>query len=182
MQKYRATGLRRLDAAGLMASKAGIGAGRFSAILKGPLQDMDIEKMNTSAARATALLKALANPHRLIILCHLAKGEKSVGDLEELLGMRQPHLSQQLMRLRRDALVETRRDSRTIYYRLKSSAAGQVIRLLYRLYCSRASEAGRVASERAGAGAFSARTRNGRRRAVATASRGMTRSASPGAP
>jgi ArsR family transcriptional regulator, virulence genes transcriptional regulator len=105
---------------------------------------MNAAKMKSSAVSATALLKALANEHRLIILCHLANGEKSVGELEELLRMRQPHLSQHLARLRRDALVTTRRDSRSIYYRLGSSAAAKVIRLLYDLYCGRSGAVARA--------------------------------------
>lgn len=118
---------------------------------------MKAVKMKASAASATALLKGLANQHRLIILCHLADGERSVGELEALLGMRQPHLSQHLARLRRDALVATRRDSRTIYYRLGSSAAARVIRLLYDLYCGNTGPAGLSDRPRA----------NGRRRAAA---------------
>lgn len=125
---------------------------------------MNAIKMQASAASATALLKALANPHRLIILCHLAMGEKSVGELEELLGMRQPHLSQHLARLRHDALVATRRDSRTIHYRLRSAAAAKVIRLLYTLYCRPASAAGRARPRR-----------NGRAPAAAAAARGVGR-------
>jgi ArsR family transcriptional regulator len=98
---------------------------------------MDFSRMIANAAKATSLLKALANKHRLIILCHVAGGEKSVGELEELLAMRQPHLSQHLARLRRDALVKTRRDSRTIYYELdESSVAGEVVQLLYQFYCA----------------------------------------------
>ncbi len=120
---------------------------------------MKAVKMKASAASATALLKGLANQHRLIILCHLADGERSVSELEALLGMRQPHLSQHLARLRRDALVATRRDSRTIYYRLGSSAAARVIRLLYDLYCGNTSPAGPSDRPRA----------NGRRRAAAAA-------------
>jgi len=131
---------------------------------------MNIAKMRASAARATALLKGLANQHRLIILCHLAKGEKSVGELELLLDMRQPHLSQHLARLRRDALVETRRDSRTIYYRLSSAAAAQVIRLLYDLYCSRAMASRAVARSQHGA---AKQARSGQ--ATAAASRGEAR-------
>lgn len=128
---------------------------------------MNAAKMEASAAGATALLKALANPHRLIILCHLADGEKSVGELETLLGMRQPHLSQHLARLRRDALVGTRRDSRTIYYRLGSGAAAKVIRLLYALYCSPA---------KTGAAARRAPPRrDGRARTAVAASRGEGR-------
>jgi len=132
---------------------------------------MNLSKMKASATNATALLKALANKHRLIILCHLADGEKSVGELEELLDMRQPHLSQHLARLRRDGLVRTRRDSRTIYYELESCAAAQVIGLLYDLYCAQAG-AGRSARRAKGRNrAATARPRNDRPRAAATASR-----------
>jgi DNA-binding transcriptional ArsR family regulator len=67
----------------------------------------DPNAMAANALRASGLLKALANPHRLLILCHLAQGEMSVGALEQLLKLRQPTLSQQLARLREDALVET---------------------------------------------------------------------------
>ena len=126
---------------------------------------MNATRMQARAAGATALLKALANSHRLIILCHLAEGEKSVGELEALLGMRQPHLSQHLARLRRDALVGTRRDSRTIYYRLGSAAAAKMIRLLYALYCSprRASRPTRP-RRRGHAPALAAAARGDRRR------------------
>ena len=129
---------------------------------------MNTAKMKASAAAATALLKALANPHRLIILCHLANGEQSVGELEALLGVRQPHLSQHLARLRRDALVRTRRNSRTIYYRLNSSAAAQVLRLLYELYCSRRTARRGAGGSKAGGGK-SARSVRGGRAAIATA-------------
>ena len=120
---------------------------------------MNIVKMKARAAGATALLKGLANQHRLIILCHLASEEKSVGELEKLLGMRQPHLSQHLARLRRDGLVATRRNSRTIHYRLGSSAAAQVIRLLYEIYCAPAAK-----PRAAGRAAVAASSRSARRR------------------
>lgn len=85
---------------------------------------------------ATAFLKAMANEHRLIILCHLAEGEKSVTELEELLGIRQPTLSQQLARLRSEKLVKTRRDAKLVYYSLDSEEARELIELMYRLFCS----------------------------------------------
>ena len=88
-----------------------------------------------SSEKASRLLKALSNQDRLMILCNLADGEKCVGDLEGLLGIRQPTLSQQLARLRTDELVNTRRDGKVIYYSLASSEAGRVIELLYELYC-----------------------------------------------
>jgi ArsR family transcriptional regulator len=91
--------------------------------------------MAADAERTCAFLKALTNPSRLMILCQLADGEKSVGELEGLLGLRQPTLSQQLARLREDQLVETRRHGKMIYYRLASHEARQVIELLYELFC-----------------------------------------------
>jgi ArsR family transcriptional regulator, virulence genes transcriptional regulator len=92
--------------------------------------------MAADAERACDFLKALTNPSRLMILCQLADGEKSVGELEGLLRLRQPTLSQQLARLREDQLVETRRHGKMIYYRLASDEARQVIELLYELFCS----------------------------------------------
>ncbi|HET6520325.1 MAG TPA: metalloregulator ArsR/SmtB family transcription factor [Geminicoccaceae bacterium] len=92
--------------------------------------------MVASAHRASALLKALANPDRLVILCHLAEGEKTVTELGGLLELRQPTLSQQLARLRADDLVQTRRDGKNIYYSLASPEATRVIGLLYELYCA----------------------------------------------
>jgi len=92
--------------------------------------------MDDAAAEAAGLLKALANQDRLLILCHLADGEKNVGELQELLGLRQPAISQQLSRLRLEGLVDTRRSGKTIYYRLSSDEAGKVIELLYSLYCA----------------------------------------------
>ena len=87
------------------------------------------------AEAATAFLRALANENRLMILCHLAQGERSVTELERLLGIRQPNLSQQLARLRADGLVATRRDAKSIYYSLASPEAILTIQLLYRLFC-----------------------------------------------
>ena len=89
-----------------------------------------------NAQRASGFLKALANENRLVILCTLAEGEKNVGELEDILGIRQPTLSQQLARLRADELVATRRDSKQIYYSIASKEAEQVIGLLYELFCA----------------------------------------------
>jgi ArsR family transcriptional regulator len=71
--------------------------------------------MAANVLRASDFLKTLAHPHRLLILCHLAEGERSVGELERLLKLRQPTLSQQLARLREDGLVETRRTGKMIH-------------------------------------------------------------------
>ena len=91
--------------------------------------------MERHARDATRLLKALGNERRLVILCSLAEGERSVGELQRLVGLSQSALSQHLARLRRDRLVETRREAQTIYYRLGSREAREAMALLYRLYC-----------------------------------------------
>ena len=95
-----------------------------------------MDELLENAKRASNFLKALANENRLIILCCLAESEKNVGELEIMLGIRQPSLSQQLARLRADGLVATRRDSKQIYYRLASAAAQQMIGLLYNMFCA----------------------------------------------
>ncbi|MDA8048776.1 MAG: metalloregulator ArsR/SmtB family transcription factor [Rhodospirillales bacterium] len=96
---------------------------------------IDLRAMGRNARRAAGFLKGLAHEHRLLILCNLADGERSVGELERRLGLRQARLSQQLARLRQDGLVRTRRVSRTIYYRLGSPEAVATIALLYSLFC-----------------------------------------------
>ena len=99
------------------------------------MKSMPLGDMFKNAERASRFLKGLANENRLVILCTLAEGEKNVGELEEVLGIRQPALSQQLARLREDNLVSTRRDSKHIYYSLASSEAEQLVGLLYNLFC-----------------------------------------------
>ena len=96
----------------------------------------NVVDMGAKAKQASDLLKGLANPDRLTILCNLAAGEKCVSDLEDILRIRQPTLSQQLSRLRADRLVQTRRNGKMIYYRLASTEAGRVIELLYELFCA----------------------------------------------
>lgn len=91
--------------------------------------------MAQRAAEAAAFLKTLAHEGRLMILCHLGTGEKSVGELEALLGMRQAAVSQMLARLRDESLVDTRRDGKTIYYSLKDQNTEEIISLLYRQFC-----------------------------------------------
>ncbi|SEP72282.1 ArsR/SmtB family transcription factor [Thalassovita taeanensis] len=92
--------------------------------------------MARSAQSAAAYLKTLAHEGRLMILCHLGSGEKSVGELETLLEIRQAAVSQMLARLREEGLVTTRRDGKTIYYSLADENTYEVIGLLYRLFCS----------------------------------------------
>ena len=88
-----------------------------------------------NARKASALLKAMANERRLLILCYLADGEKSVGELESLVSLSQSALSQHLARLRRDGLVSTRRAAQTIYYSLAGREAGAIMETLHALYC-----------------------------------------------
>ena len=97
---------------------------------------MNIQEMEQAALRASSLLKALSNEKRLLILCQLSDGEKSVGRLADLLGLNQSPLSQHLARLRAEGLVETRREAQTIYYALHSQEAARVIELLYAMYCA----------------------------------------------
>jgi DNA-binding transcriptional ArsR family regulator len=95
----------------------------------------DVARLTGSAKRASAFLKALAHESRLIMLCMLSEGEKSVTELSELLDLRQPTVSQQLARLRTEKLVATRRNGKTIYYRLASEEVRKVIGALYDVFC-----------------------------------------------
>ncbi|MFT3688214.1 ArsR/SmtB family transcription factor [Paenirhodobacter sp.] len=96
---------------------------------------VDVAEMTARANQAAALLKALSHEGRLMILCHLSTGEKSVTELERLLGQRQAAVSQQLARLRADGLVQARRDGKAIYYSLGDPRAGRVVGLLYEMFC-----------------------------------------------
>lgn len=94
-----------------------------------------VPAMRQAAADATALLKALANEDRLLLLCQMVDGEKCVSDFERLLDIHQPTLSQQLGVLRSEGLVTTRRSGKHIYYSLASPAALQILQTLYGLFC-----------------------------------------------
>ncbi len=96
---------------------------------------LPLDEMRLHAADAAGLMKALGNESRLMILCMLAEGERSVGDLNEMVALSQSALSQQLARLRSQRLVETRRESQTIYYSLAKGPADRVIHLLHDIYC-----------------------------------------------
>ena len=98
---------------------------------------IDIDQLRNNADAAGQLLKALGNPDRLLLLCQLVGGEMNVGELEERLEIVQPTLSQQLGVLRREGLVDTRRDGRQIYYSISSPEALAVIETLYHLFCSK---------------------------------------------
>lgn len=93
--------------------------------------------MQVSAEKACALLKVLANPDRLLLMCQLSQGEMRVSDLEEQLGIRQPTLSQQLGVLRDSELVETRREGKSIFYSIASKEAIAVMTVLYDQFCAR---------------------------------------------
>ncbi len=101
---------------------------------------MKIEQMQENAQAASRLLKTLANPHRLMILCHLVKGEHAVGELEHLVGLSQSALSQHLARLREEGIVSSRREAQKIYYSLKDDKAESVLQALYGLYCRNGEE------------------------------------------
>lgn len=96
---------------------------------------LDIAQMRAAAGEATAVLRVLANEDRLLLLCQLSQGEKSVSELEELLEIRQPTLSQQLGVLRADGLVNTRRDGKRIYYSVANPKVLTLLSTLYTLYC-----------------------------------------------
>jgi DNA-binding transcriptional ArsR family regulator len=96
---------------------------------------LDFETMRRNAADAVSLLKGLANESRLMIVCVLAEGELSVGQLNQRIKLSQSALSQHLAVLREQGLVQTRRESQTIYYRLADSAALGIIGLLHDVYC-----------------------------------------------
>ena len=99
---------------------------------------MDMEEMAEHAADAAGLMKALGNESRLMILCTLASGERTVGELNGIVPLSQSALSQQLARLRRQGLVKTRRESQTIFYALADGPTDRVIRLLHDIYCGTA--------------------------------------------
>jgi DNA-binding transcriptional ArsR family regulator len=95
----------------------------------------DISTIRESASEACGILKVLANEDRLLILCQLSQGAKNVGELEELLEIRQPTLSQQLTVLREEGLVKTQRNGKYIVYSLASVEATEIMETLFSLYC-----------------------------------------------
>lgn len=97
---------------------------------------LDLEKMHIAAEKACRLMKVLSNPDRLMLLCQLSQGEKRVGELEEILGILQPTLSQQLTVLRDEELVSTRREGKNIYYQIASPQALAVMNILYAQFCA----------------------------------------------
>jgi len=94
------------------------------------------QRMAAAAAQASEMMKTLGHKDRLMVLCHLSSGEKSVGHLADLLDIPQSPLSQHLARMRKENLVTTRREAQTIYYSIASPQAARMVQLLHELYCS----------------------------------------------
>ena len=94
-------------------------------------------QMQEASTQASQLLKSLSHPDRLLLLCQLTQGEYCVSELESLVGVGQPSLSQQLGILRKDNLVATRRDGKQIYYSIASEDALAVLQLLYQRFCAK---------------------------------------------
>ncbi|WP_442868970.1 ArsR/SmtB family transcription factor [Bradyrhizobium sp. CCBAU 25338] len=92
--------------------------------------------MERAADQASELLKALANRHRLLIICQLIDGERSVGELAEFLNLRDSTVSQHLALLRKDGLVSARREAQTIFYSIASEPAREVLKTLYQAFCA----------------------------------------------
>ncbi len=105
--------------------------------MNSPLTPEALGALRESAAKACALLKALAHEDRLLLLCQLTEGERNVGELEALVGVHQPSLSQHLGVLREEGLVQTRREGKYVYYSLAGHEVIQVMHTLSSLYCGR---------------------------------------------
>ncbi len=100
-----------------------------------PLTPEALEDFLSKARAASGLLKALSHETRLLMLCMLCQGEKSVTEIEQFLGIQQAVVSQQLARLRSDKVVQTRREGRQIYYRIADPQLAELISVLYKMYC-----------------------------------------------
>ena len=97
---------------------------------------IDSDVMEAAADQASELQKALSNRHRLLIICQLIDGERSVGELAEFLSLRDSTVSQHLALLRKDGLVAARRDAQTIYYSIASDPAREILKTLYQVFCA----------------------------------------------
>lgn len=99
------------------------------------LKQTDVVNLHAAAEQASKLLKAISNRDRLVLLCQMTRAECSVSELEAITGIQQPTLSQQLTVLRTEALVNTRREGKQIFYSIASNEALAVLQVLYQLYC-----------------------------------------------
>ena len=104
-------------------------------VLTDSMSEAEMDRMMHNACEASNFLKAISHEGRLMILCHLATGEKTVTELEELLSARQAAVSQQLSRLRSEGLVAPRREGKAIFYRLCDQRAVQILDVVYSLFC-----------------------------------------------
>lgn len=104
-------------------------------VIKQDMNEDELDAMMSSACDASNMLKAISHEGRLMILCHLVTGEKSVTELEELLSARQAAVSQQLARLRLEGLVTPRREGKTIYYSLADDRPKRILEVIYELFC-----------------------------------------------
>ena len=104
-------------------------------VISPDLSDSELDQIVDKATTASSFLKAISHEGRLMILCHLVTGEKSVTELEELLAARQAAVSQQLSRLRLEGLVIPRRDGKAIYYRLADDRPRKMLECVYELFC-----------------------------------------------
>ena len=105
------------------------------AMIEDHVPKSELDRMERNANEATNFLKAISHEGRLMILCHLVSGEKTVTELEERLALRQAAVSQQLARLRLEGLVIPRREGKAIYYRLSDDRSRRMIDLIYELFC-----------------------------------------------
>lgn len=105
-------------------------------VFSNQMSEAEMDQMMSNACDASNMLKALSHEGRLMILCHLVTGEKSVTELEDLLSARQAAVSQQLARLRLEGLVSPRRDGKTIYYSLSDDRPKRILEVIYELYCA----------------------------------------------
>ena len=113
------------------------GAARVAAATLVALRPSDLAALQSNANRACALLKALSNEVRLMLVCRLSEGEQSVGELQDFVKLSQSAVSQHLALLREHKLVATRRDGQSVYYRLASGEAAAVIKTLHDQFCGK---------------------------------------------
>ena len=99
------------------------------------MEQIDPQKLVENAEKASKLLKSMSHPSRLMVLCYLMNGEHPVSALNQAIPLSQSALSQHLAGLRQAGLVDTRRESQTIHYRLNSKAVSGILEALYQIYC-----------------------------------------------
>jgi DNA-binding transcriptional ArsR family regulator len=108
------------------------------------MSGMKLAELQSNAQRAAALLKSMSNPSRLLVLCQLSEGEKSVGELERAVGVSQSALSQHLALLRHQNIVKTRRQGQTIYYSIAGDEAPAILATLFDVFCRKSKAAPRA--------------------------------------